>query len=85
MKLKTCCQFFIAFLKSTLNLKYFERKDHSHSLSITEIINFETGSYLNAQKAIFNATLRQTTCERVPNTAEVSTEAVSYNSSNNLS
>ena len=62
MKLKTCSQFFIAFLKSTLNLKYFERKDQSHSLTITEIINFETGSYLNVQKAIFHATLRQTTC-----------------------
>ena len=62
MKLKTFSGFFIAFLKSTLNLKYFERKDHSHSLSITEIINFETGSYLNVQKAIFHAPLRQTTC-----------------------
>ena len=61
-KLKTFSGFFIAFLKSTLNLKYFERKDHSHRLSITEIINFETGSYLNVQKAIFHATLRQTTC-----------------------
>ena len=59
MKLKTCSQFFIAFLKYTLNLKYFERKDQSHSLSITEIINFETGSYLNVQKAIFHATLRR--------------------------
>ena len=62
MKLKTCSQFFIAFLKSTLNLKYFERKDQSHTLGITEIINFETGSYLNVRKAIFHATLRQTTC-----------------------
>ena len=62
MRLKTCSQFFVAFLKSTLNMKYFEKKDQSHSLSITEIINWETGSYLNAQKAIFNATLRQTTC-----------------------
>ena len=62
MKLKTCSQFFIAFLKSTLNLKYFEIKDQSHSLSITEIIIFETGSYLNVQKAIFHAKLRQTTC-----------------------
>ena len=61
MKLKTCSQFFIAFLKYTLNLKFFEGKDHSHSLSITEIINFETGRYLNVQKAIFHATLRQTT------------------------
>ena len=62
MKLKTCSQFLIAFLKSPLNLEYFERKNQSHSLSITEIINSETGRYLNLQKAIFHATLRQTTC-----------------------
>ena len=74
MKLKTCSQFFIVFLKSTLNLEYFEKKYQSYSLSITEIINCETGSYLNVQKAIFHATLRQTTCYRVPNTAEISTK-----------
>ena len=62
LKLKTCFRLFIAFLKSTLNLQYFEKKDQSYSLSITEIINCETGSYLNVQKAIFHATLRQTTC-----------------------
>ena len=62
MKLKTCSQFLIACLKATLNLEYFERKNQSHSLSITEIINSETGRYLNLQKAIFHATLRQTTC-----------------------
>ena len=50
------------FLKCTLNLEYFEKKDHSHSLSITEIINRETGSYLNVQKAMFHAMLRQITC-----------------------
>ena len=61
-KLKTFLAFFIAFLKSTLDLDYFERKDQSQSLSITEIINCETGSYLNVQNAIFDATLRQTTC-----------------------
>ena len=61
LKLKTCSRFFIAFLKSTLNLEYFEKKDQSHSLSITEIINCETGSYLNVQKAIFHATLSQIT------------------------
>ena len=47
MKLKISSQFLIAFLKSTLNLEYFEKKNQSHSLSITEIINSETGSYLN--------------------------------------
>ena len=45
-----------------LNLKYFEKKDQSHSLSITEITMCETGSYLNVQKAIFHATLQQITC-----------------------
>ena len=61
-KLKTFSGFFIAFLKSTLNLEYFERKDQSQSLSITKIINCKTRSYLNVQKAMFHATLRQTTC-----------------------
>ena len=49
MKLKTCSRFLIAFLKYALNLEYFERKNQSHSLSITEIINCETGTYLKAQ------------------------------------
>ena len=51
----------MAFLKSTLNLEYSEKKDHSQSLSITEIINCETGSYLNVQKAMFHARIRQIT------------------------
>ena len=61
-KLKTCSRFFIAFVKSTLNLDKFETKDQSYRSSITEIINCETGSYLNVQKAIFHATLLQITC-----------------------
>ena len=71
IKLKTCSLLLIAFLKSTLNLEYFQKKNHSYSLNITEIINCETGSYLNVQKAIFHATLRQATCYRVQNTAEI--------------
>ena len=31
-------------MKSTLNCEYFEKKDQSHSVSITEIIDCETGS-----------------------------------------
>ena len=62
LELKTCSRFFIAFLKSTLNFEYFQKKDHSQSLNITEIVNCETVSYLNVQKAIFHATLRKTTC-----------------------
>ena len=60
-KLNTFSRFFITFLKSTLNLRYFEIKDQSHSLSITKIINCENGSYFNVQKAIFHATLRKPT------------------------
>ena len=44
-KSKTFSGFFIASMKSTLNFEYFGTKDQSHSLSITEIIDCETGSY----------------------------------------
>ena len=44
-KPKTFSGFFIASMKSTLNSEYFEKKDQSHRLSITEIIDCETGSY----------------------------------------
>ena len=44
-KSKTFSGSFIASMKSTLNSEYFEKKDQSHSLSITEIIDCETGSY----------------------------------------
>ena len=62
LQLKCCSRFFIAFLKSTLNFEYLEEKDQSQSLSITEIINCETGSYLNVQKFMFHGTLQKTTC-----------------------
>ena len=75
-KLKTFSGFFIAFLESRLNFEYFQKKNQSHSLSITEISNCEAGSYLNVQEAIFHATLPQTTCQRVPNTSEISTEPI---------
>ena len=55
-------EFFITFLKSTLNLEYLEQKFQSQSLSIPEIINCETGSYLIVQKAMFHATIRKITC-----------------------
>ena len=47
LKAKTFSSYFIASLKSTLNLEYFEKKDQSHSLSITEINNCRTSSYLS--------------------------------------
>ena len=47
LKPKTFSGFFIASLKSTLNLDYFEKKDKSHSLSITEINNCKASTYLS--------------------------------------
>ena len=40
-----------------LSLEYSQENDQSRSLSITEIINCETGSHFNVQKAILHATL----------------------------
>ena len=45
--MKIFSSFFIALVKSTLNLEYFEKKDQSHSLSITEINNCKSSSYLS--------------------------------------
>ena len=44
-KSKTFSGFFIASMKFTLNSEYFEKKDQSHSLKFTEVIDCETGSY----------------------------------------
>ena len=57
MKLNICSRLLIAFLECTLKLEYFLKKDQSQSLSITEINNCETGSYLNIQKASSHAAL----------------------------
>ena len=53
LKLKNISRFFFPFLKSTLNFEYFVKKDQSKSLSITEIINCETGSYLMSKRPSF--------------------------------
>ena len=50
------------FLDFLLIWSVLKKKDQSHSLRITEIVNCETGSHLNVQKAIFNATPQHTTC-----------------------
>ena len=56
--------FWIFYFVFKIYVKFgvFSKKDLSHSLSITEIINLDTGSYLNVQKSMFHATLRQITC-----------------------
>ena len=49
-KPKIFCQFFIAFLESTLNFEHFEtkKKNESHNSSISEVIDSERRAYLNA-------------------------------------
>ena len=44
---KTFPGFLIALPIFALNLEYFEKKKQSHSLSVTEIINCKTSSYLS--------------------------------------
>ena len=44
---KTFSKFFLAFLKSALNLEHFEKKDEYPSLVISRIIDSERGGYLN--------------------------------------
>ena len=44
---KTFCRFFIAFPKFACNLEHFEKKDEYPSLIISEIMDCETGGYLN--------------------------------------
>ena len=52
-KENTFSQLFIAFLKSTSNSEYFEKKGESHSLSISEIINCKRRGYSNVYKSCF--------------------------------
>ena len=37
----------MAFLKCAWNLEYFEKKDEYPSLTISDIMDFERGGYLN--------------------------------------
>ena len=46
-KQKTFSEFFLAFLKSALNLEHFEKKHQYFSLVISRIIDSERGGYLN--------------------------------------
>ena len=58
LKPKTFSSFFVAFLNSTLNSEYFERKDKSHSLSILESIGSKRDGYVNVQTFLFRQPFR---------------------------
>ena len=46
-KQNSFCVFFIRFLKCAWNLQNFEKKDEYPSLIISEIMDCESGGYLN--------------------------------------
>ena len=52
-KQKSFSQFFAAFLKSTLNLSHFQKKDDPHSRCISQITVSETGDSINVCKIPF--------------------------------
>ena len=52
------CGFFIAFLKWALNLEHCEKKEEYPSLIISEMMDCETGGYLNVSKVLLQKTMR---------------------------
>ena len=66
---------FVAFLKSTWNFAHFEKKDQLDGSNILELINSEKCASLNAKKVLFQNTLRESKCSRVPHTSQVCTES----------
>ena len=58
LKQKTFSGFVIAFLKSTWNWEYFQKKGGSSSLSISEIIDSKRGGYLSAWEALLQNSFR---------------------------
>ena len=49
---------------------HVQKKDQLYSLNISEVTDFEKCRYLNAQKLLFENTLRGSTCSLVLNTAD---------------
>ena len=61
-KLNIFLDFFTSFLKSTLNFEHFRKKDESHSLSFSKIIDCDIRAHVNVQRVMFQYSLGQSTC-----------------------
>ena len=70
-KRKTVFRIFIGFLQSTQNFAHFESKGQLYSLNSWEAIDSEKCGCLKAWKLVFQNTLWQSKCGRVPNNAEI--------------
>ena len=55
---------------------HFEKKCQVYNLHISEVIDSEKYGYLNAQKLLFQKTIREPTCSRALNTAEATMAAL---------
>ena len=72
-KQKTFSEFFLPFLKSTLNFEHSRKKDGPHSRCFSQITVSEKGDYLNACKIPFQRSLPQQTWQKDAKTVEIST------------
>ena len=70
-KPKIVSAIFITYLKSTRKFFHLEKNYRLHSINISEVLHSEKYSYLNAKKQLFQNTLQEWTCSRVPNTAQM--------------
>ena len=70
-KAKTIPIIFVAFLESTWNFVSLGKEDQLHSLNISKVIDSKKCSYMDAKKQLFQNTLREWTCSRVPNTVQI--------------
>ena len=75
-KQKTFSENFIKCLQSAQHFVHFKKKNQLYRLNISKVIDPKKCSYLNARKLLFQKTLPESTCSRVPNTAETYTETL---------
>ena len=61
-RLKIFSQPFTAFLKYTFSFKFFEKKDESHRLFLSEILDCEIRGYVDVYRVMFQYTLGQSPC-----------------------
>ena len=72
-KQETFSGIFIIFLDSIQNFADFQKKGQVHSLIICEVIESQKCVDVNARKLLFNNTLPESMCSRVPDTVEICT------------
>ena len=74
---KNFCQIFIAFLKYTLNFKYFKQKDEPQSWSFSKIVDSKRCPYLNVWRVLFQNFLRQSVWRNISQAPEIGMTALS--------